>query len=198
MIGQEAIQPGHSRQGLRPWEPQSGESASAYEAFVLYRDLGPRRSVVEAARRAGRCCSLFYRWSVRHCWAQRARAWDLAQMREQEQARREAREEVRRACLRRGQQLAELGWARLAMTVGRDPATGLPRFADDFGPREALRACVEGARMQAAACEELPSDGPEAGLTQYLLAYPDATLEQVQRLLEGEPAQKASDSHKEE
>jgi len=33
------------------WDPMPGESAKAYAAFCLYRDLGPRRTLDEASGR---------------------------------------------------------------------------------------------------------------------------------------------------
>jgi hypothetical protein len=32
---------------LKPWEQCDGESAPAFHAFTIYRDLGPRRSLVK-------------------------------------------------------------------------------------------------------------------------------------------------------
>src|SRR5262249_54006155 len=63
-----------------PWERQQGESARAFAAFCLFRDIGPRRSLRE-------CCRGFYdgttanvgqistgasRWQ----WVERCRVWD--------------------------------------------------------------------------------------------------------------------------
>jgi hypothetical protein len=75
-----------------PWEQTLDESAKAYAAFCIYRDLGPRRSVDEASRRyhrgsgqgaqhapsrrSPRASGTIRRWAQHWNWATRARAWD--------------------------------------------------------------------------------------------------------------------------
>jgi hypothetical protein len=69
-----------------------GESAKAYRAFDLYRDLGPRRSLDQASRayhqrpdaqsngassrRKTRASGIIRRWAERWNWSARAMAWD--------------------------------------------------------------------------------------------------------------------------
>ncbi|MEW6572879.1 MAG: hypothetical protein AB1374_04530 [Bacillota bacterium] len=55
---------------------QPGESAQAFQAFALYRDMGPARSIREVARRLGKSKTQIDRWSVRWDWVERAAAWD--------------------------------------------------------------------------------------------------------------------------
>ena len=50
--------PNRTRDDL--WERQKGESAQAYEAFVLYRDLGAERSHVKVAQQLGKSLSLIH------------------------------------------------------------------------------------------------------------------------------------------
>ena len=58
------------------WERRLRESAKAYAAFVVYRDLGAERSTAAVARSLGRSKTLIDRWSSRHGWVARARARD--------------------------------------------------------------------------------------------------------------------------
>lgn len=61
------------------WERQPGESAKAFHAFTLYRDLGHERSVSKVAQiyRPGRNLrSLMSRWSTKFNWVKRAEAYD--------------------------------------------------------------------------------------------------------------------------
>jgi hypothetical protein len=61
------------------WNRQSTETAPAFQAFVLYRDGGPDRSLRGVAQALGKSRSLMARWSARHEWAARVDAWDKAQ-----------------------------------------------------------------------------------------------------------------------
>ena len=56
-----------------PWERRPDESAAAYAAFLTYRDLGPERSLVAAARQAGKHACLLRRWSQRSGWVERVK-----------------------------------------------------------------------------------------------------------------------------
>lgn len=78
---------------MRAWTPEPGESPKAYQAFAIYRDLGPSRSIDRAyevysgqqgskKRASGR----FTKWSTDHDWVERAREFDMRD----EEIRREA------------------------------------------------------------------------------------------------------------
>ncbi|MGD6751972.1 hypothetical protein [Streptomyces sp. BH105] len=75
------------------WEQQPGESQRAYEAFTVYRDFGPARSVTKVARELDKSRTLVGRWSRQFAWVMRAKAYDREQDRlflaEQAHARRE-------------------------------------------------------------------------------------------------------------
>lgn len=61
------------------WERQDGESSRAYQAFVVYRDLGPERSIDKAIAAAGKARGNrghWQRWSSAFRWVDRAAAWD--------------------------------------------------------------------------------------------------------------------------
>jgi hypothetical protein len=58
-----------------PWERQFNESRKAFEAFVVYRDMGPRRSQERVARELGKSAQLMARWSSKWSWVERASAW---------------------------------------------------------------------------------------------------------------------------
>lgn len=63
----------------QPWNQQPGESPAAYRAFLVYRDLGPKRSLSAALEADGRPpTSLAYwgRWSSANAWLARCAAWD--------------------------------------------------------------------------------------------------------------------------
>jgi hypothetical protein len=56
------------------YEQLAEESARAFEAFSLYLEMGPDRSLSKLAQRLGKSLDLMKRWSSRHSWAQRIAA----------------------------------------------------------------------------------------------------------------------------
>jgi hypothetical protein len=62
-----------------PWDRMNGEGEGAYQAFLVYRDLGSDRTQ-EATRKTLGKRSGYLRvietWTARWSWAERARAWD--------------------------------------------------------------------------------------------------------------------------
>ena len=59
-----------------PWSQQEKESAKSYRAFQIYRDMGADRSTAKVAQELGNEKSLIDRWSSKHDWSGRVRAWD--------------------------------------------------------------------------------------------------------------------------
>lgn len=60
----------------KPWERQKGESAQAYEAFAMYRDMGTERSIRAVSLKLGKSKTLIDRWSREKSWVERVRAYD--------------------------------------------------------------------------------------------------------------------------
>lgn len=59
------------------WERQENESAEAYEAFSLYRNLKPtERSLAKVGRQLGKSKNLMERWSSKYEWVSRCRDYD--------------------------------------------------------------------------------------------------------------------------
>lgn len=83
------------------WERQPKESAQAWEAFVIYRDLGYRRSTAKVARRLGKSTTLIEGWCARWNWVARSDAYlehlDEANRREREEGIRVLHELERQA-----------------------------------------------------------------------------------------------------
>ena len=61
---------------IAPWEQQPGESAKAFEAFAIYRDMSADRSVRKVTQRLNKSLTLIGKWSSRYNWPERARAYD--------------------------------------------------------------------------------------------------------------------------
>lgn len=75
------------------WERQENESARAFEAFVLYRDMGAARSLAKVGQVLGKSTALMERWSVAQSWVDRVKALEARD----EMLRREAIEEFQDA-----------------------------------------------------------------------------------------------------
>ena len=58
------------------WERLENESAKAYEAFALYRDMGSERAVRKVAEKLSKSLALITRWAAKYQWTQRVREWD--------------------------------------------------------------------------------------------------------------------------
>lgn len=61
------------------WERQPEETPRAFEAFVVYRDLGANRSHRKTAQELGKNCTTISEWSAKYDWVKRAAAWDAEQ-----------------------------------------------------------------------------------------------------------------------
>lgn len=61
---------------LDPWDRQPRESSKAYEAFVIYRDMGADRTTRSTAEALTKSETLIKEWSSKHGWVERAAAWD--------------------------------------------------------------------------------------------------------------------------
>jgi len=61
------------------WERQPGETSKPFEAFCIYRDLGPNRSHSQVAEKLRKSIALISRWSGAYDWVKRATAWDAEQ-----------------------------------------------------------------------------------------------------------------------
>ena len=61
------------------WDRQPDETARAFEAFVVYRDLGANRSIRKTGEKLSKNCTTLAEWSSKYDWVKRAAAWDAEQ-----------------------------------------------------------------------------------------------------------------------
>lgn len=90
------------------WLQLPGESAKAYAAFCLYRDVGPKRSLAKAYRlqtghEQATISGLWNTWRQKYRWAEGAEAFDREAAFDLEQAQRQTERELAR--LRSGRQI---------------------------------------------------------------------------------------------
>jgi len=64
------------RNDTNPWDRQEGESAKAYEAFMVYLELGDERSQQAVGKKLAKSRQLISRWSATYRWVERAVAYD--------------------------------------------------------------------------------------------------------------------------
>ena len=145
----------------RPWERQRGESPVAYQAFMVYRDLGAARTFVAAANALGKGTSLVRRWARRYDWRDRTWAWDISQAREAEDALRQQREESLRRQARDADQLQRLGMAGLSRLIHRDPVTGEARLDETVKPRDAVAIYKFGVELEDRITQTAPAEPAE-------------------------------------
>ena len=70
---------GRSSDGDHSWRRREGETAKAYAAFCLYRDLGSGRSLEKARQALGKSSGYIRQletWSSRSAWQERCRTYD--------------------------------------------------------------------------------------------------------------------------
>ncbi len=58
------------------WERQPAETDVGFEAFVAYRDLGPKRSQEKVATILGKRSATLGTWAVKNQWVERSCQWD--------------------------------------------------------------------------------------------------------------------------
>lgn len=64
------------RNDTKPWERQEGESVKAFEAFIVYLNLGEERSLRAVGQKLGKSRALIERWSSDNGWVKRVAAYD--------------------------------------------------------------------------------------------------------------------------
>jgi hypothetical protein len=60
----------------RPWEQRPNEGVQPFAAFVVFLQMGPRRSYRTLAMKLGRQNSQISEWGRKFAWCERALAWD--------------------------------------------------------------------------------------------------------------------------
>lgn len=135
---------------LMPWMRQDHETGKAYEAFAVYRDLGPTRAIsgverhfAEIGRRRNR--RLYERWSAQWAWVRRSVLYD------QDVDRRKWEEDERKRVEmvdRHGRAFQAL-FAKAMQRVVGSPDNGVqPIDMNDVGYRDLVSGVVELAKME--------------------------------------------------
>jgi hypothetical protein len=59
-----------------PYARLPKESEEAYEAFLIYRDMGKERTIEKIIQTLTKSLPVLKSWSAKHGWVERARVWD--------------------------------------------------------------------------------------------------------------------------
>jgi hypothetical protein len=147
---------------MRAWEQQPAESAKAFSAFKIYRDLGPQRSLQKTAEAYYGCVknlAQIGRWSSGFDWVERAKshdAWlemvrrEAVEEHERRQATSEAerrgriRERLLTAAEAMGDQVVEMArWPLSRREVVQEDAEGRPVAVKIYPSRWSKRTTLD-------------------------------------------------------
>lgn len=121
------------------WERQAGEGMKAFEAFGVYRDLGPTRSGAKVANAQHKSSQLIARWMQMWGWVERAGAWD-----DQADRLRRERDQLEADAARRKMREEHLTIGRAFVQV---TAAGLKGFDSDTAEGRAKIAALTASDM---------------------------------------------------
>jgi hypothetical protein len=61
----------------KPWLRRPNETSVAYEAFRIYLNLGPQRTLPKVCEEVSKSRQLITLWSSKHDWVERVRSFDV-------------------------------------------------------------------------------------------------------------------------
>jgi len=108
----------------RRWDRLPGETSKAFAAFRGYLELGPQRTIAEAARVARRMPGQYKRWSAKWGWVERAAQYDANQAQQADVSRSVDRGEVRARLLQDNEHIRSVALGVLRTMIRRDTETG--------------------------------------------------------------------------
>jgi len=175
------------------WEQRERESAEAYEAFLVFRDAGPKRTVKGVAEALGKSRSLVARWASSHDWRGRGRAWDRENRRRDEAILHQQHDDLVSRRLKRADALGRIGLAVLGHFVRRDPVTGQLQVSPNVKPRDAVPVLRLATQLEERIDVAAPEKDASGSADDRLQGLSDQELERVIEL-----AREAGQTNKED
>lgn len=123
--------------GAAPWERQSREGPMAWQAFQVYRDMGPERTLIKTAETLGKSYRQISDYSMNHHWSDRVAAWEREQDRVMQKEQMAAIKKMRK----RHADLATAALAKTAKALARIPE-------DDFKAADIARLMDVASRLE--------------------------------------------------
>jgi len=158
------------------WDQQPKESSRAFAVFVVYRDLGLRRSCSAVAEHLKTGASSVLELSKRHNWQERVKAWDAYV---DQETQKEQLEAVR---IMKKRQIS------LALKAQKAAEKGLRKFIAQFNNDNILPSAMKPdglAKLMESGCriERLNRDEPEQNVTLTQSSkFDNLTLEECENL----------------
>jgi len=132
----------------KPWHRQPGETAKAFHAFVLYRDMLPKERSLQKVRQKLTKTPPYLRylktWSSRFSWVARAQAYDDHLAEVKAEAQEHAIVEMTELQAREGRALQTVGMRRFVDEQGK-VRIGIAQGMKDA---DAIRAIDVGAKLE--------------------------------------------------
>ena len=136
---------------LNLWDIRPDETARAYAAFAVYRDMGPGRSLERVSQTVPLRLPTAKDWSSKFAWAERVRAFDAAAAKLAADRSLEDHASVRARHAEWGRTLAIQGMRRLSKVTGPNGETLATFDPREFAPGEARQAVKDGVAIEAEA-----------------------------------------------
>lgn len=150
---------------VKPWNMRPDESAKAYQAFEVYRDMGADRTLERLGRHYGKTTGAMELWSARYDWQARVRAFDEAAA---AKASERALEDAAAVRSRQAQHAKAIQLRAMQKIAAMDPG--------DMSMSEATRAWQVGAEAERKALgipEKVEVTGDDGGPLRIVFGYDD-------------------------
>lgn len=104
------------------WERQPREGMEVYKDFCVYRDMGPSRTIPQAAQILGKNVTALWQTSARYKWVKRAEAYDDYNDRKHREVMEKQMLQVKEASITGAMKMVSLGLKKLN-TIDADDLT---------------------------------------------------------------------------
>lgn len=131
------------------WERQHNETDSAWDAFVVYRDLGPaKRSLAEVGRVQGKHRRNYFDWSSDWSWVRRCADYDAWMDRQTKLAEIEAIRDMKRRHVELALELQEAAKLGLKKLIETQKAIAGDPEAEPLNPKGIKELAELGAKLE--------------------------------------------------
>ena len=167
-----------------PWERLTGESAKAYASFVLYRDMGPERSLRKLARE-DECrakVGQLERWSSKWRWVERCQKYEDHLEHQDRLQQEKERREMHKRHAKMGMLAQTLALRKLEKALNR-----IEQDEDGISAPDAARILDVGVKVERQARGESTEShelaGPGGGALELKVTTKEQRFEEVVRWL---------------